>query len=89
MYIAETRNQSGDLYHPKTIYTLLYGIVREISIKNRLYPNFMQDDPDFVMFTQLLKINSSLYPMMELVLPSAEEKAYLLMMRTFSARPEF
>jgi hypothetical protein len=55
VYINETRNQNGEPYPPKSIYALLCGILREMRIKNPLYPNFLKkDDPDFVTFHNTL-----------------------------------
>ena len=51
LYVIETRNQNRDPNPPKTIYALLCGILREMRVKNHLYPNFLQkEDRDFATF---------------------------------------
>ena len=41
-YITETRNKEGQPYPPKTLYSLLTGILRHMSAQNPHYPNFLQ-----------------------------------------------
>ena len=40
IFIAETRNQNGEKYPPRTVYALLSGIIRSMVAKNQQYPNF-------------------------------------------------
>ena len=55
VYITETRNHNGEKYPPKTLYSLLSGILREMRAKNPGYPNFLKkDDPDFSKFQTTL-----------------------------------
>ena len=55
VYITETRNHNGEKYPPKTLYSLLSGILREMRAKNPGYPNFLKkDDPDFSKFQDTL-----------------------------------
>ncbi len=55
VYVAETRNKSGDRYPPKTIYSLLAGILRHMSTTNPRYPNFLErSDKQFVDFQRSL-----------------------------------
>ena len=45
------RNQNGDRYPPKTIYSLLTGILRSMRSENAFYPNFLdKNDPEFSTF---------------------------------------
>ena len=48
VYVMETRNKSGDPYPPKTIYSLLTGILRHMTTENPSYPNFLEKKPAFV-----------------------------------------
>ena len=41
IFISETRNQNGDRYPPRTIYSLLSGILRAMRAENPAYPNFL------------------------------------------------
>ncbi len=48
IFISETRNQNGDKYPPKTIYSLLTGILRVMKGDNPSYPNFLdKKNPKF------------------------------------------
>ena len=50
-YVAETRNKEGQKYSPKTLYSLLTGILHFMTTKNPRYPNFLdKSDPDFTEF---------------------------------------
>ena len=40
IFIAETRNQNGEKYPPRTVYALLSGISRSMVAENQQYPNF-------------------------------------------------
>ena len=42
VYVAETRNKSGQPYLPKTLYALLAGILRHMTSQNPRYPNFLE-----------------------------------------------
>ena len=42
VYVTETRNKAGQPYPPKTVYSLLSGILRHMTIQNPNYPNFLQ-----------------------------------------------
>ena len=49
--MAETRNKEGKIYSPKTLYSLLSGILRFMTTKNPRYPNFLDKSyPDFTEF---------------------------------------
>ena len=50
IYVMETRNKSGNPYPPKTIYSLLTGILRHMTTENPSYPNFLEKKPAFVNF---------------------------------------
>ena len=51
VYVAETRNKEGERYSPKTIYSLLTGILRHMTTENPWYPNFLdKKNPEFVDF---------------------------------------
>ena len=50
MYVTETRNKEGKKYCPKTIYSLLTGILRHMTVENPRYPNFLDKNPVFVGF---------------------------------------
>lgn len=51
VYVLETRNHVGQPYPPKTVYSLLCGILREMRVSNPQYPNFLQkDDASFNKF---------------------------------------
>ena len=41
IYIAVTRNKNGDRYPPRTINSLLSGILRTMRAKNSSYPNVL------------------------------------------------
>lgn len=48
-YVSETRNKEGKRYSPKTLYSLLSGILRHMRIENPHYPNFLdKSNADFV-----------------------------------------
>ena len=54
IFIAQVRNQHGDRYPPKTIYSLLTGILRSMHSDNVFYPNFLdKNDPEFSTLGQL------------------------------------
>ena len=50
VYVMETRNKNGDPYPPKTLYSLLTGILRHMRTENPSYPNFLEKNPSFVEF---------------------------------------
>ena len=52
IFIAETRNQNGEKYPPRTVYALLSGIIRSMVAENPQYhPNFLcKSDPAFKTF---------------------------------------
>ncbi len=51
VFIAEARSQNGDRYPPRTIYSLLTGILRWMRTQNASYPNFLdKKDPAFSTF---------------------------------------
>ena len=55
VYAAETRNKEGERYSPKTIYSLLTGILRHMTTENPRYPNFLdKKNPEFVDFHRSL-----------------------------------
>ena len=55
VYAVETRSKDGKSYSPTTIYSLLTGILRSMTVKNPLYPNFLkQKDPRFVLLHRTL-----------------------------------
>lgn len=55
VYITETRNKNGEPYPPRTVYSLLSGILREMRVQNPEYPNFLKkDDPVFNKFQKTL-----------------------------------
>ena len=46
--VGETRNKEGKRYSPKTIYSLLTGVLRNMSTENPHYPNFLEkSNPQF------------------------------------------
>ena len=50
-FAVETRNHQGKPYPPKTIYSLLCGILREMRNTNPHYPNFLnKEDSEFSTF---------------------------------------
>ncbi len=51
LYIAETRKKDGTKYPPKTIYSLLSGLLRHTRAHNPQCPNFL--DPDDLRFATL------------------------------------
>ena len=63
VFIAETRNRNGDLYPPKTLYSLLCGILRHMRVENPEYPNFLdKKDPAFTGFLNTVDNNSMVKP---------------------------
>ena len=54
VYVCETRNKSGGDYPPKTLYSLLTGILRHMKSLNPSYPNFLEKSPEFVEFHRTL-----------------------------------
>jgi len=54
VYVMETRNKNGDPYPPKTLYSLLTGILRHMRTENPSYPNFLEKTPSFVEFHRSL-----------------------------------
>lgn len=55
MYVAETQNKDGECYLPKTLYSLLTGILRCMTLENLRYPNFLEKKSvDFVNFYRSL-----------------------------------
>ena len=49
--MAETRNKEGKKYSPKTLYSLLTGILGFMTTKNPRYPNILdKSNPDFTEF---------------------------------------
>lgn len=51
LFIAETRNQNGDQYPPRTIYAILSGILHYMRSENSEYPNFLdKNDAAFATF---------------------------------------
>ena len=59
VFVFETRSKSGKEYSPKSITSLLSGIIRHKRLVNPDYPNFMNtDDPCFASFNVTL---SNLY----------------------------
>ena len=55
VFIAEARNQAWELYPPKTIYSLLTGILRSMRAKNASYFNFLdKKDQSFSTFRTAL-----------------------------------
>ena len=42
VFISETRNRSGEQYPPKSLYSLLTGILRHMRTENSHYPNFLE-----------------------------------------------
>jgi len=42
VYVTETRNKEGKKYCPKTIYSLLTGILRRMNVENPRHPNFFR-----------------------------------------------
>jgi len=51
VYVTETRNKEGKKYCPKTIYSLLTGILRHMTVDHPRYPNFLdKKNPVFVGF---------------------------------------
>ena len=55
VYVMETRNKNGDPYPPKTLYSLLTGILRHMRTENPSYPNFLGGkNPPFVEFHRSL-----------------------------------
>ena len=55
LFIAETRNQNGDQYPPRTIYAILSSILRYMHSENSEYPNFLdKNDAAFATFQTAL-----------------------------------
>jgi len=54
VYVIETRNKNGDPYPPKTLYSLLTGILRHMRTENLSYRNFLEKTPSFVEFHRSL-----------------------------------
>ena len=55
VYVAETRNKEGKRYPPKTIYSLLTGILKHMTTENPRYLNFLdKKNPEFVDFHRSL-----------------------------------
>ena len=55
VFVLETRARNGDPYPPKTLHSLLTGILRHMRTKNPDYPNFLdKDDSAFVSFRTTL-----------------------------------
>lgn len=55
IYISETRNKNGDRYPPRTIHSLLSGILRSMRTDKPSYPNFFdRKDPTFKSFHNAL-----------------------------------
>ncbi len=55
VYVAETRNKTGQPYPPKTVYSLLTGILRHMTAQNPRYPNYLESKSvDFVDFHRCL-----------------------------------
>ena len=55
VYVAETRNKDGKRYPPKTLYSLLTGILRCMTLENPRYLNFFdKKSVDFVDFRRSL-----------------------------------
>ena len=55
VFVAETRNKDGKRYPPKTLYSLLTGILRSMTLENPRYPNFLEKKSvDFVDFHRSL-----------------------------------
>ena len=51
VFINETRSKTGDKYPPKTIQSILAGILRFMRVSTPDYPNFFnKEDPDFNSF---------------------------------------
>ena len=51
VYVAETRSQTGEVYPPTTVHSLLSGILRHMKSVNPMYPNFFdKNDPSFSTF---------------------------------------
>ena len=55
VFICETRTTSGESYPPRSVYSLLSGILRYMRSENPSYPNFLdKKDPKFAKFTTTL-----------------------------------
>lgn len=55
VFVSETRNQNGEKYPPRTLYSLLTGILRYMRIENSNYPNFLEkNSPVFSGFAKTL-----------------------------------
>lgn len=55
VFIAEVRSQQGEAYPPRTIYSILSGILRFMCSENTEYPNFLdKSDPVFSVFRTAL-----------------------------------
>ena len=55
VFVAEVRSQQGDAYPPKTIYSILSGILRYMRLENSDYPNFFdKSDAAFSVFRTCL-----------------------------------
>ncbi len=42
VFVSETRNQNGEKYPLRTIYSLLTGVLRHMRAESPLYPNFLE-----------------------------------------------
>ena len=55
VFVCETRTTSGECYPPKSIYSLLSGILRYMRSNNPSYPNFLDKKAlEFAKFTTTL-----------------------------------
>ena len=64
IFVTETRSKRGKEYHPKTIMSLLAGILRCMRANNPHYPNFLsKENPSFTSFhvTHMTKIELHVY----------------------------
>ena len=55
VFISETRAHNGEEYPPRTLYSILTGILRYMRSNNPSYPNFLErESPEFTEFTATL-----------------------------------
>lgn len=55
VFVSETRNRNGEKYPPRSLYSLLTGILRYMRTENPHYPNFLEKhSPDFSEFATTL-----------------------------------